>query len=453
MYGLTNLIILSLFTVIIALSSLQAYMIKNIPCTWIGGVLTVILALLVSQCYNKFVFSRYVELIIFLLIFWLMMVTLINIGIYNYAADLPLDSTSIYPVFIILRFLNLLFFILFLYSIVVLCNNGMISNIIRIIVIIALAVCLFATYCYYAQILGWPEPLRTRSYVIGLNGEKIVFSSAFHRAVGSFREPSDLAIFLIIPFFFSLTLERKTEKWFVPIIILTVIFLTGSLTGLLATFIGIVVTLISVLDFKFFKTYALRLIIICTSAYLLFYGMVFPYNIVEMRIAEPTSAIPYMSGRNIEEYDSKIGSSLYIIDRLKVLVLGGIQKSNRYYIYDAFFGMGMPIFGYGMGNSNILLSSILNSDRTASFLNLYFNILYSGGIFGLLLMILFLMLPIGRTFLRSRKKKTPIVFLVLGAYVGWLGVYFGSYEELNLLFAVAYGLLWCCTDRAEQRKT
>ena len=104
MYGLTKLIILSLFTVIIALRSLQAYMINKIPYTWIGGVLTVILALLISQHYNKIVFSRYVELLFFLLIIWLMMVTLINIGIYNYAADLPLDSTSIYPVFIILRF-------------------------------------------------------------------------------------------------------------------------------------------------------------------------------------------------------------------------------------------------------------------------------------------------------------------------------------------------------------
>ena len=59
-----------------------------------------------------------------------------------------------------------------------------------------------ALYIYVAQLSGLPEPPRTR---MGTGGDQqaTTFTYAFHRAMGTFQEPGDLASWLVLPLFLS----------------------------------------------------------------------------------------------------------------------------------------------------------------------------------------------------------------------------------------------------------
>ena len=120
------------------------------------------------------------------------------------------------------------------------------------------------------------------------------------------------------------------------------------------------------------------------------------------------------------------------------------MTTNRSYIYQWIEDEGrVNFFGYGLGNANIVLSASFGNDMIYSFLSLFLNVLYSGGLIGFILLLWIYIKPVIDTLrkyslLRSRE---PGVFVALGTYTCMTVSFLGSWEEFNLLFSIPIALM------------
>ncbi|MFV1976252.1 MAG: hypothetical protein ACC651_10930, partial [Candidatus Scalindua sp.] len=238
---------------------------------------------------------------------------------------LPPGATTGYYLFIFLRYLQYLVFLaVYFLSVKYLEKNGLL-HLANMVVVSGVVVSAYAVYVYMAQIYGLPEIFRGR---IGTGGgdQPVAFTYAFHRAMGSFREPSHLAQWLVLPFF--MTFIGKS-LWYLAarIIIVFVVLMTGSLTGIVAISSGYIFSMLVVFTLRKAIASTIGLLAVLFLAWSLFYMV----------------ALPNEGG--------SIDILAIILDRLNLILQNGIEASNRGYIYEYVYHHGIPFVGYGFGNA------------------------------------------------------------------------------------------------------
>ena len=400
-------------------NGLDAYTLFGIPLPWYGSVFPILAWIAIAVRGD-------IEFIpetgwFWALFAWLAVITLAHTIWGDYFLKMPGTATARYSVYVILRFYNLLSFLAVVYLVYFICRHGDYQAIVDCTVYIGVCLAGYALYVYSATIFGWPEVPRNRLGT-GPTGEQAVsvFTYAFHRALGSFREPGLMAQWVAVPFLLCF-IHSSRFKYVYALIIGAALLLSGSLTGILSIFLGFS---IASAVFIFHRTSALKSIlrfaVVLTVSCVIFGFFVVGY------------------GESGYEKENALVLLTTLAERIRPILEGGMTMSNRGYVYEYIFNHVPPVLGYGLGHANILFSG--TSEQLVSFLNLYFNILYSGGLVGLLILVLLLLRPL-HGFLSGAWDRRPDTCFILSAYLAWLFIFFANAEELSMFFGVVYGLI------------
>lgn len=390
--------------------ALDAYSLGGIPIQWIVRAGVIMLATWAAAARRLYIVPG--MSLLALLFVWSGIVTSVNVLIGGYDELVPLLGTSSYPLFIFLRLSAVLAFIATASLVYWLAANGYRGEMIKAIGYLGVAVSLVALYVYLAQVFGLPELARTRVGTGG--GEQVLrFTYPFQRAMGTFREPSFLGEWLVVPFFMSLGANGKIAL-LLSATIGGAILLTGSLTGFLGVGLGFV--------FAFFSTRPIR------KAHL--------RTLLVLLLAVTFSALAFSwiaVGQNVQDF------SLWqtVTGRIQPILVSGPQASNRGYVYEFMAQSPIPVFGVGVGHANLTLTHYLGSDAVASFLSLYMNYLYSTGIVGAAMLATFLAWPL-RKLVAARGQAYSLT--IVAAYVSYLVMFAVRAEELTAMFGVAFAL-------------
>ena len=267
---------------------------------------------------------------------------------------------------------------------------------------------------HIAQVNGWWEPGRSR---MGTGGamQATQFAYAFHRAMGTFREPSHLAEWLVLPLFASFVWAGCGRHVHTAVMSVAML-LTGSLTGLAGMFAGLGGALVLANPFRpAAMKMSLRLVAALGLALVVFGSLA---------VGNRENAADLLA---------------VVSDRIGPILEGGMGQSNRDYTFEYAASRRLPFVGEGLGNANIRFSNALNADLVTSLLSLYFNVLFSTGAIGLAMMLALLALPVVRLARQRRYRTDPALVPVMAAYLGWLLMYTIHSEELTLVFGVLYG--------------
>lgn len=393
--------------------ALGAYAIGPVPIPWIGQIVAIGLAAWLG-------FKARVALppgmtIFTVFFFYAVAVTLGKSALGDYHLIMPQNSTTGYFTFINLRFFTLASFGAFTVATYWLLVRGYRPEIMRFLAWLCLALSISALYIYVAQVYGLPELPRTRLGTTG--GEQATkFTYAFHRAMGTFREPSHLAEFMILPILATLSTSGRifTAARVFGIIVL---FLTGSLTGIMSLMVGLAAgfVLFPYMSGRTFRTLWRLVVIVCVG------------------MAGFTVAV---SG-----YKGKVDLITVLWSRMEPIAEKGAAKSNRDYIYNYFKKQELEWIGEGLGNSNLKFAKAMNSGVPVAFLNLFVNFLLSLGYFGFGMFIIFLLTPFMLLLMNRRYKYESVHYLILAAFVAWMIAFSVHSEELSLSFAVVYALI------------
>lgn len=408
-------IMLAIYCVLLVGSALEAYNLAFIPIQWLTQIGVIITAIHIgfTRCLYKVPGSKAMKW----LFYWATAVTFWNLIFNDYSRLMPSNATTPYLVFIFLRLLNILSFIATFHIVYWLLMNGYCNTLIKWAVITGSIIAVAGLYIYIAQIYNLPEPPRNR---IGTNGgEQItVFSYAFHRAMGTFREPSHLSAWLTVPFFLSFA-YRQSPLNIHTILITTSILLTGSLTGIVGSALGFAGAIIIT---RPYKLKGIKVLLGLVVVLLVSLGIF--YSIAVSRGAE---------GVNIFKV---------IGDRMSpILFEGGLKRSNRDYVYEYLANTPIPLVGPGLGNSNLLFSQYLDKDIIVAFISLYVNYLFSLGMIGLALICFFLLSPVTRALKVKELHHNWSFVFILSAYLAWLVMFGVGSEELTFVFASIFALL------------
>ena len=139
-------------------------------------------------------------------------------------------------------------------------------------------------------------------------------------------------------------------------------------------------------------------------------------------------------------------------DRIDQIFTGGMKVSNRGMIYEFIEIHPFPIFGYGLGNQQIIFSEFENATTLVSFLSLYFNFLYGTGYVGFLLLASFLLIPLV-LFFKYRNYLEIEDFFYLIAYLAYLIIFAVGPEEFILPFAITYALFYNVLQIRSQKRS
>jgi hypothetical protein len=259
-----------------------------------------------------------------------------------------------------------------------------------------------------------------------------VFSSGtgshYRRAIGTFREPGLLAEWLLLPLFLSFAARNRFAR-FGRAAMAVSLLLTVSMTGILSAGFG------------------------AAAAYLL----TNPFRKRHMKQLATAVVVVLVLGLLAQMAAVGIGgTSENILSILSVRVgqlsEAGVAGTDRSYVYEFLRDHPPPALGYGLGNSNLYATHETGVYALFSFLSLYVNILYSAGVVGLALLLMFLLPPVLRGALRSLRGSLGATTFILMAYLAYLAAYGATSEELSVPFAIAAALLRYATARraAEQ---
>lgn len=411
-------VVMLIFIVLLIANALAAYCIINIPFEWLSQV--GFIAIIIFLFFDRNLYIVPGSKILFSLFFWAIIVTSVNIFFKDYISLMPALSTTSYPLFVCLRFIKLLSFIAAIYLIYWLLVKGKRYSVIKWTVIIGTIVSIIAIYYYFVRIYGLPVFLPNRLSTGGrIPTEFGTYTYAFHRATGTFREPSHLAEWLIVPFFLSfIYCEKKFNAY--AIIMGATILLTGSMTGIVGGIIGFIAAIIITNIFKLdnLKIF-IRVIVLTLIVLIIFNVLVISYTAERINIFK------------------------IINNRLSpILFKGGMVQSNREYVY-RYISNNPPslLFGSGLGNSNILFSQYLNSNLICSFLSLYFNYLYSTGVLGTILLCIFLFNPVIKVMLSKKIRQDSQIIFMIAPYISYLVMFAVHSEEFTIMFAIIYALM------------
>jgi O-antigen ligase len=298
-------------------------------------------------------------------------------GYLDHSIDIrmPLLTTP-YPVFIGLRFMNLLAPLACAYLILAACERYSFNRVATFVIWLGTIGAIYAIYVYFAEVYGLPEIARTRMGTGG-GAQATKFSYDFHRALGSFREPSHLAEWLLAPLFTSFAIRNRIFNLHTLTMLLAML-LTGSLAGIAGLGVGIfMATLLgNPLRPKGWKV---------AGGFLGVFG------------AGILGFAAFAAGKNIDVF------TLFEVlgNRIRNIVLGGgLQSSDRGDILTAAMQQPITFFGYGFGRANLILTNIYGhmtaggTPYVVDYHSLYLHYLFATGVVGLLLLLTFILTPV-----------------------------------------------------------
>lgn len=390
--------------------SLAAYAVAGVPIQWIALVTFAVAAIFLLLALGIPSTTGTSDLIALTLYALIVNVAVILTG--KQDTQMPALATTSYFTFVSLRYINILCVYLTILYLRTMLEMGKGRSIINITVAIGAVVSLFALYVYIAQTKGLPEPSRSR---IGTSGgeQSVLFTYAFHRALGSFREPAHLAEWLIVPLFLSMMIKSRL-KLVVTCLIASAILLTGSLTGMVSVALGWVASLIIRSSIK----YSVKQVLGLAAPVLGFALLIFTALVASNSIA------------NVD-----LGGVVW--ERLQPIVeTRSMEGTNRNYTWDYVFDSPPSLLGVGLGNSGLRFGQYLQIPLVPSFLSLYFNIAYSAGFIGIIFLVRFLFRPVVGFIKRSTLHPPELV----AAYIAYLIVFAIHSEELSFQFAILWAL-------------
>ncbi|HLM66883.1 MAG TPA: hypothetical protein VK358_05105, partial [Longimicrobium sp.] len=347
---------------------------------------------------------------------WALVVTFANAMWRNYAGLMPQLASSPYPVYVGLRFLNLLAFAAAAALTFWVLERGHRELVLRRIVWVGSVLAVAGIYIYFAQVNGWWEPGRTRLGTSG-DAQATAFAYVFHRAMGTFREPSHFAEWLLMPFLLSFSFRGRGKRLHIAVLAVALL-LTGSLTGIVVGVLG-------------------------GLAGALILGNPFGAGRVKLVARLGLAGALAMLAFNAVVVSQRDSANLFEIfrDRIMPVLNGGLGESNRGYVYAYAGSRPLPFLGSGLGHAQLEFSSDTGNAIVSSFLNLYLNTWLSLGVVGITLMVLLLALPAVRLARHPRYRTEPDLLMLMAAYVGWLLMYTVHSEELTLVFGILFGLV------------
>lgn len=290
---------------------------------------------------------------------------------------------------------------------------------------IGLIVSGYAFFTYAAQLIGFWEIPRTR---MGTGGqdftvEAIEFQYAFHRALGSFREPSHLAEWLIVPTVAALGVKSRRAV-ISQLIMLSAIVLSGSFMAVIAL----------------------------AGAWLAlgFIGLCGAKSTWRAMLGASVSAaiVVYL-------IDAALGLGFIrtIESRIAEALIFGVEGTNRNYIYRYVSENPLPAFGYGLGNASLKLTDALGVDLISSHLSLYLHYLYALGVLGVALLAWHFGVPLVLAVRFGLRNLSFAAQALVAGHAAWLLMYAGHSEEPALMHAVAIGGFLALVSRARSRAT
>lgn len=400
------------------MTAMGAYNLGRFPMSWIAQAGMIALAVgLIFYTNSLRILPGGIFLILFLA--WALYVTMGNAD--DFSGMMPRNSTTPYAVYIALRYIGFVSFIASLYVTYWLIGEGEGEAVVRGVVAIGFAVAAFALYIFLAHIFHLPEPPRNRLGSAGAGAQVTQFSSDnglfYNRATGTFREPSGLAEWLILPLFLSFAFRTRADKIRSGTIVGAFV-LTLSLMGLFSVAAGIFLGLILTRPLS--------------------KGTLKVVGFVILALAIAYFLLDRVTLGVVGEH--RVSAASFFGQRVVSLLFGGIGKSNRSYVYDFVKDHPWPALGYGLGNGNLLFSKFLGVDSPAAFLSVYLFTLYGAGYPGLILLSGFLLRTIGQYVISFKRtiKATPIILM---AYISYLVTSAVGGEELSPWFGVTAGLL------------
>ena len=402
------------FVALLVTTALEAYSIGPVPIQWLAqvGAIAFALVLLLGRPQAPAPGLK----LLFVYVGWGVLLTGTNVFRDAYVELMPTQATTPYLVFVALRVVNILSFAATAQIVYWLCAYAPIERVQLWIVRVGCGVALAAIYIYIAQLYGLPEPPRTRMGTGGA-GQATTFTYAFHRALGTFREPSHLAEWLVVPFFLSFGARGRMQA-LQSISIGAALMLTGSLTGILGAATGLAVALFMTNPLRNYNVQTLLRIVV---------GIVVALAIFQLFVRSNSSAAV------------SLGDT--IMSRIEPIMAGGMGESNRDYIYDFVSQTPPPVIGAGFGHANLQLSAHLSSPLVVSFISLYFNSLYSTGVIGFAMLAIVMLAPLfwalGSPTMRQRRSG----MLMIAGYTAWLVMFGVHAEELSMIFGVAFALV------------
>ncbi|PML85242.1 hypothetical protein [Vibrio breoganii] len=354
-FRIENYISLTIF-VFYFLGSLQAFNIFGMPIPWLS--LSLGFGLIVLGFVLKYIQISLLDISLSLIAIFILLLGNLYFSINVQGSfNIPSRMTTPYPIFLILRYYELiisLFLFMWLKGIYNHYDSSLADLLeTRFIRLAAVISVLAIILLFIEQILGLPIIPRNR---VGTGGgqQLLTFTGYGYRALGTFREPSHLALWLGIPFFLSL----KGEKYRSALLIGATIILTGSLSSIVAMIFG----------FSLGAARNIGFYVFLVKRYFPYFILIFVVSIlVTLGSEESILHIVYERLTNIGSEGQTIGNRTYILD----------------YILD---NDSLLILGSGLGNSNILLSNYFQNVNVMSFLSVFVNAYYSGGVLLLLLL-------------------------------------------------------------------
>lgn len=178
---------------------MDSYQIRNIPLTWVGNFLLVMVCLVIF--YRENVKFNFLSLIIVLVS--------LTPTIFNFFNQ-SLDRSEIFYTAV-----RLFSYLAFVFAILVFSNTKHQIIILQVLKYVFLSITFLSLYTYLAQLFNFYEPVRNRpgTGIFGYDIQSNFWSSESHRLVGTFREPIFL-VSMLFPTFVVIHYKLLNSKAF-----------------------------------------------------------------------------------------------------------------------------------------------------------------------------------------------------------------------------------------------
>ena len=452
-----NLIYLILFIAFL-FNALDAFSIFGIPFPWLSTAIFILLF------FNFFIDEKFkISSLTSQYFFWTLYCICITLIFLFFQYETLMTNSVANPLlYVSLRLLNFFSFFSIIYSVNKILNNDNTNKIIELISYASIIISILSLISYFSYVMNFPDLARNRMGT-GIGFQSIVKACTVLRNYGTFREPSFLAIWIAptIPLYFYNAREKK--YWYVlSLLPITCLVLTRSLNGVVSFIIAaFLVFMLS--SYKLSKLNLQLLIPIFVLITCLVFSNLFAYKFPPLDEDQcPPYSPDYCSCEYYDDDQDRAKNSTNIatsiFSRLFAVINSGIGSFESLNIVrENIYENNISILGSGLGISNIKFSDNYALNKTqaslqysirngviieryensiVSFNNLYLNILFSTGIFGIAWLILLLIrtlknLPVDR----SQYNQ----YLNIGIFV-ILIMYFFQGEELSVWLATFIGL-------------
>ena len=433
-------------------TGLDAYTFQEIPFSWIGYAMSAIILLVIGlDKFKKFLYSK------FLITYWIAYAILITlIQYFNYSEEVPDLKYSSFDRYILLRLLVIIFFLFTLSNLYNISNHFSFEILAKIIIYSSLFISLMSLISYFSYVFEYSDFYRNR---IGTNSnsiQKVLDACTILRNYGTFREPSFLAVWLspTVPFYFFKFKESPKLQYLVLFPILSIV-LSRSLTGIFGFTLAMFITFIF-FAFKNSRNYYLLFPIILILIFSTFgNSLTYKFPALDAAQCPPNSADKCDCSIYDDEEDlakNSVNLNQSIFNRAKIIVTGGVSNFENISRINSYLDQkNVTLLGDGFGIANVKFTNDFNKNNKiirnnevqniypgliVSMNNLYANVYFSTGIFGLILFFVSL-IQISVSILKQSISRSPILF---ASFLNILIMYFFQGEELSLFFAYIIGL-------------